>query len=97
MLLTGVSGGEFGIVGRVDARDPKTGALVWSRPTVEGHMGYTYDKTGAKKDNGISGDGTNRTWPAGDLWQTGGAATWLGASYDPDTGLAYFGTGNPAP
>ena len=97
LLLTGVSGGEFGIVGRVDARDPKTGALVWSRPTVEGHMGYTCDKTGAKKDNGISGGGPSRTWPSGDLWQTGGAATWLGGSHDPDTGLAYFGTGNPAP
>ena len=97
LLLTGVSGGEFGIVGRVDACDTKTGALVWSRPTVEGHMGVTYDKTGTKKDNGISSGGANKTWPPGDLWQTGGAATWMGGSYDPDTGLAYFGTGNPAP
>lgn len=39
LVLTGVSGGEFGVVGRVEARNPKTGALVWSRPTVEGHMG----------------------------------------------------------
>src|SRR5438046_3086641 len=29
LLLTGVSGGEFGVVGRVEARDPKTGQLVW--------------------------------------------------------------------
>ena len=49
LLLTGVSGGEFGVVGRVEARDPKTGKMVWSRPTVEGHMGY---KDG--KENGIS-------------------------------------------
>ena len=35
LLLTGVSGGEFGVVGRVEARDPKTGRLVWTRPTVE--------------------------------------------------------------
>jgi alcohol dehydrogenase (cytochrome c) len=97
LLLTGVSGGEFGIVGRVEARDAKTGRMVWSRPTVEGHMGVMYDAAGNKKDNGISGGGANKTWPAGDLWQTGGAATWLGGSYDPDTGLAYFGTGNPAP
>lgn len=39
LLITGLSGGEFGVVGRVEARDPKTGKLVWSRPTVEGHMG----------------------------------------------------------
>jgi alcohol dehydrogenase (cytochrome c) len=95
LILTGVSGGEFGIVGRVEARDAKTGKMVWSRPTVEGHMGYKYDAAGNKMDNGISGT-TNATWQ-GDLWKTGGAATWLGGSYDAKTGLAYFGTGNPSP
>ncbi len=95
LLLTGVSGGEFGIVGRVEARNPKTGALVWVRPTVEGHMGMKYDKDGKASDNGISGT-TGKTWP-GDLWKTGGAATWLGGTYNAKTGLAYFGTGNPAP
>ena len=95
MLLTGVSGGEFGVVGRVEARDPKTGKLIWSRPTVEGHMGYTYAADGSKKENGVSGT-TNKSWP-GDLWKTGGAATWLGGTYDAKTGLAYFGTGQPAP
>lgn len=90
LLLTGVSGGEFGVVGRVEARDPKTGKMVWSRPTVEGHMGY---KDG--KENGISGT-TNATWP-GETWKTGGATTWLGGTYDAKTGLAYFGTGNPGP
>jgi len=55
LLLTGISGGEFGVVGRVEARDPKTGQLVWTRPTVEGHMGYRYDKDGNKFENGISG------------------------------------------
>lgn len=90
LLLTGVSGGEFGVVGRVEARDPKTGKLVWSRPVVEGHMGY---KDG--KENGITGT-TNASWP-GETWKTGGAATWLGGTYDAKTGLAYFGTGNPGP
>ncbi len=90
LLLTGVSGGEFGVVGRVEARDPKTGKMVWSRPVVEGHMGY---KDG--KENGITGT-TNATWP-GETWKTGGAATWLGGTYDAKTGLAYFGTGNPGP
>ncbi len=94
-VITGVSGGEFGIVGRIEARDALTGKLVWTRPTVEGHMGYTYDKDGNKKENGISGT-TNATW-TGDLWQTGGAATWHGATYDPETNLIFAGTGNPAP
>ncbi len=90
LLMTGVSGGEFGVVGRVEARDPKTGKMVWTRPVVEGHMGY---KDG--KENGITGT-TNASWP-GETWKTGGAATWLGGTYDAKTGLAYFGTGNPGP
>ncbi|TXH73808.1 MAG: PQQ-dependent dehydrogenase, methanol/ethanol family, partial [Thiothrix sp.] len=89
-VITGVSGGEFGIVGKVEARDAKTGKLVWMRPTVEGHMG-TLDG----KDNGITGE-TNKSWP-GDLWKTGGAATWLGGTYDAETNTLFFGTGNPAP
>ena len=47
------------------------------------------------KDNGITGK-TNASWP-GDLWKTGGGATWLGGTYDPETNLLFFGTGNPAP
>lgn len=89
-VITGVSGGEFGIVGKVEARDAKTGKLVWMRPTVEGHMGSLDGK-----DNGITGE-TNKSWP-GDLWKTGGAATWLGGTYDAETNTLFFGTGNPAP
>ncbi|HET9581084.1 MAG TPA: PQQ-dependent methanol/ethanol family dehydrogenase [Usitatibacter sp.] len=95
LVITGISGGEFGIVGRVDARDAKTGKLRWTRPTVEGHMGYAFDDQGNKTEAGISGT-TGSSWP-GDLWQTGGAATWLGGTYDPQTNLIYIGTGNPAP
>ena len=90
LLMTGVSGGEFGVIGRVEARDPKTGKMVWTRPVVEGHMGY---KDG--KENGVTGV-VNASWP-GETWKTGGAATWLGGTYDAKTGLAYFGTGNPGP
>jgi len=95
MLLTGVSGGEFGVVGRVEARNPRTGELIWTRPMIEGHMGYKYDKDGKAVENGITGT-TNKSWP-GNLWKTGGGATWLGGTYDASTGLAYFGTVNPAP
>ena len=94
-VITGVSGGEFGIVGKVEAYDAKTGKLAWTRPTVEGHMGYIW-KDGKKTENGISGGKPGQTWP-GDLWKTGGAATWLGGTYDPDVDLLFFGTGNPAP
>jgi len=89
-VITGVSGGEFGIIGKIEARDAKTGELIWSRPTVEGHMG-----TLNGKDNGITGT-TNASWP-GDMWKSGGAATWNGGTYDAETNLIFYGTGNPAP
>ncbi len=95
LLITGVSGGEFGVIGRVEARDPRTGKKVWVRPVIEGHMGYRWDEKGNMVENGVTGK-TNATWP-GELWKTGGGATWLGGTYDPKTGLVYFGTGNPAP
>ncbi len=94
LVITGVSGGEFGVEGRMEARDAKTGKMVWTRPTVEGHMGYKW-VNGEKVENGISGT-LNATW-TGDLWKTGGAATWNGATYDPETNLVFAGTGNPAP
>lgn len=89
-VIYGNSGGEFGITGAVEARDVNTGELIWRRPTIEGNMG-----TLNGKDNGITGK-LNATWQ-GDLWKTGGGATWLGGTYDPETNLLYFGTGNPAP
>ena len=90
MVISGISGGEFGVLGRVEARDAKTGKLVWMRPTVEGNMGY---KDG--QENGVTGK-TNATWP-GDMYKTGGAAPWSNLTYDPDTNLIYVGTGNPSP
>jgi len=42
------------------------------------------------------GEPGNETW-SGDSWRTGGAAVWNVAAYDPETNLAFWGTGNPAP
>ncbi|MCY4292654.1 MAG: PQQ-dependent methanol/ethanol family dehydrogenase [Roseovarius sp.] len=90
LVITGNSGGEFGIVGEVQARDAETGELIWTRPVIEGHMG-TY-----KGEESTMTGTLNATWP-GDMWKTGGGATWLGGSYDADTHTIVFGTGNPAP
>ncbi len=38
----------------------------------------------------------NRSW-SGESWRTGGAATWMTGSYDPELNLLYWGTGNPGP
>ena len=90
LIITGNSGGEFGIVGEVQARDTETGELVWTRPVIEGHMG-----TFKGKESTMTGK-LNATWP-GDMWKTGGGATWLGGSYDIETDTLVFGVGNPAP
>ena len=90
LVVTGNSGGEFGILGEVQARDALTGELVWSRPTIEGNMG-----TFQGKESTMTGT-LNASWP-GDMYKNGGGATWLGGSYDADTNTLVFGAGNPAP
>ncbi len=42
------------------------------------------------------GEFGNDTWP-GDSWQTGGAPVWLTGTFDPETNLSFWGTGNPGP
>jgi len=89
-VIYGDSGGEFGVVGKVEARDALTGELIWSRPTLEGLMGSMNGQPTTM--TGVAG----ASW-TGDLNQTGGASTWLGGTYDPDTHLVYIGTSNPSP
>lgn len=42
------------------------------------------------------GEVGHETW-SDNAWKTGGGATWVTGSYDPDLDLLYWGTGNPAP
>ena len=90
LVITGVSGGEFGVIGKVQARNADTGELVWSRPVIEGNMGQLNGK-----DSTMTGK-VNATWP-GDTYKFGGGATWLGGTYDPKLNLIFFGAGNPGP
>jgi alcohol dehydrogenase (cytochrome c) len=39
----------------------------------------------------------SETWPRGDQWKTGGGSVWVTGNYDPETNLAYWGTGNGGP
>ena len=78
-VIVGMSGGEAGVRGFLDAYDAETGERLWRFWTVP-----SPDEPG--------GD----TWE-GDAWKTGGGATWLTGSYDPELGLLYWGIGNPAP
>ena len=90
LIVTGNSGGEFGIVGAVEARNPETGDMIWRRPVIEGHMGELLGE-----ESTMTGE-LNATWP-GDMWKSGGGATWLGGSYDEKTNTILMGAGNPAP
>ena len=95
-VIVGVSGGEFGIRGRVTALDLATGKIVWvgynlgpdsdmlAKPSV---FKPFYDK-GA--DLGAS------SWP-GAKYMTGGAPVWGWMAYDPQLDLLYYGVGNPGP
>jgi alcohol dehydrogenase (cytochrome c) len=89
-VLAAIAGSEFGVNGKVEARDALTGKLIWSRPTIEGHRGTL---PGGETDT----TGTvNATWP-GDLWKQGGGAAWNGGTWDPELNLSYWGVGNAAP
>jgi alcohol dehydrogenase (cytochrome c) len=89
-VLAAIAGSEFGVVGKVEARDALTGKLVWSRPTIEGFTG-----TLNGQDNGVTGT-LNATWP-GDTWKNGGGCAWNGGTWDPELNLSYWGVGNAAP
>src|SRR5499425_1512344 len=39
----------------------------------------------------------SETWPKGEQWKTGGGSVWVPGTYDPETNLAFWGTGNGGP
>jgi alcohol dehydrogenase (cytochrome c) len=43
------------------------------------------------------GEPGSETWPKGEHWKTGGAPVWVTGNYDPETNLAFWGTGNGGP
>jgi alcohol dehydrogenase (cytochrome c) len=43
------------------------------------------------------GEPGSETWPQGDQWKTGGASVWVTGTYDAETNLTFWGTGNGGP
>ena len=78
-VMVGVSGGEFGIRGFVEALDVRTGEKAWKSYTIP-----------------APGEPGSDTW-IGDSWKTGGVPVWITGSYDKETNLSYWGTGNGGP
>jgi len=80
-VISGISGGEFGVRGFVTANDVNTGKQIWRM--------YS---TGPEAEVGFPG--SEETWK-GDEWKRGGGTTWGWYSYDPQLNLFYYGSGNP--
>lgn len=100
LLIHGSSGDEFGVVGKLFARDPLTGEEIWMRPFVEGHMGRLNGE-----ESTPTGDIKAPSWPDDpnsptgkvEAWSQGGGAPWQSASFDAATNTIIIGAGNPAP
>ena len=75
------TGNDLDAPGFLQSYDPETGALQWKFYTVPMKPG----------DPGLE------TWPNLDAARHGGGQTWVPGSYDPETRLYIFGTGNPTP
>jgi PQQ-dependent dehydrogenase (methanol/ethanol family) len=95
-VLTGISGGEFGVRGFVAAYNIKDGSLAWKAYSTgpDNEMLVDPEKTTAMLKP-IGKDSSLKTWK-GDQWKIGGGTTWGWYSYDPDLNLVYYGSGNPS-
>jgi alcohol dehydrogenase (cytochrome c) len=81
LLISGFTGAERGVRGRIKAYDARDGRLVWTFYTVpapgeRGHETWPQDN---------------------DVWRDGGATVWQTPALDPELGLLYFSTANPGP
>ena len=99
-VLTGISGGEFGVRGRLIAYDIKTGKKVWTGYSTgpDAEMLIDPSKTMTWTDGKmapVGKDSSLKSWQ-GDQWKIGGGTTWGWYSYDPELNLVYYGTGNPS-
>ena len=99
-VITGISGGEFGVRGFLAAYDINTGQLVWKGysmgPDSDTLTNPNKTTTGENgKVTKVGKDSSLKTWK-GDQWKIGGGTTWGWYSYDPDLNLIYYGSGNPS-
>jgi lanthanide-dependent methanol dehydrogenase len=99
-VITGISGGEWGVRGFIAAYNVSDGKQAWKAYSVgpDNEMLVDPDKTMAWTDGAmkpVGKDSSLKTWK-GDQWKIGGGTTWGWYSYDKATNLMYYGTGNPS-
>nr|WP_242685285.1 methanol/ethanol family PQQ-dependent dehydrogenase [Haematobacter massiliensis] len=95
-VLTGISGGEFGVRGSMTAYNIKDGSLAWRAYSTgpDAEMLVDPEKT-MVLGKPIGKDSSLQSWE-GDQWKIGGGTTWGWTTYDPELDLIYYGTGNPS-
>ena len=94
-VLIGISGGEFGIQGRLTAYNIKDGSKAWVAYTsgTDDMIKFDPQKT-TVLGKPVGANSSLATWK-GDQWKNGGGGTWGWISYDPKLNLIYYGSGNP--
>jgi PQQ-dependent dehydrogenase (methanol/ethanol family) len=95
-IIVGISGAEFGVRSHTTAYEIKTGKRVWRAYSMgpDDEMLVDPDKT-MSLGKPVGKDSSLKTWN-GDQWKIGGGSTWGWYSYDPETNLFFYGTGNPS-
>jgi PQQ-dependent dehydrogenase (methanol/ethanol family) len=99
-VITGISGGEWGVRGYISAYDIKTGNLAWRGYSTGPDAEMLIDPSTTTTWNDgqvqpVGADSSLKTWK-GDQWKIGGGTTWGWYSYDPALNLLYYGSGNPS-
>ena len=99
-VITGISGGEWGVRGFLAAYDINTGKQVWKAYSTgpDNEMLIDPERTMTWTDGAlkpVGKDSSLKTWK-GDQWKIGGGTTWGWYSYDKGANLLYYGTGNPS-
>jgi alcohol dehydrogenase (cytochrome c) len=80
-IVIGASGGDNGVRDWLAALDPRTGNTQWKTFVIP-----------------APGEPGSETWKdKTEAWRTGGGAMYVTGSYDPQSNITYWGTGNPAP
>ena len=99
-VITGISGGEFGVRGLLAAYDINTGELAWkgysmgpdSDTLINPNSTTTWENGSVTK---VGENSSIKTWE-GDQWKIGGGTTWGWFSYDPKLNWVFYGSGNPS-
>ena len=99
-VITGISGGEWGVRGFLAAYNLSDGKLAWKGYSVGPDSEMLMDPAksttwtdGAVKP--VGADSSLKTWK-GDQWKIGGGTTWGWYSYDKALNAVFYGTGNPS-